>query len=484
MRFLASTVCLSALLGSTGLSHAQTALSLDETIDRVEDAYSTDRLLRARTIRMEEDRREAFRSHDYGPDFHEMTAQRRHYVFDLQGERATSEYVTLIGTNTYHGRSIVADGEALFIDYGANSYEPQGAADFTARHNDQTRASDVLLAMKLASNPETARLARQAMWLGSRHSVVELPMDGSVPMMVYVENDTGFIRKMTRTVSPDITVFYTYDHHTVEDGVAVAREFSVYANRDPLFFSFARGVRVNDRRDRKAFKVDRGVVEEPSRVDQSEMTVDDWNGTAFHVGMGESYTTFFPTTEGLVAVGTHAGLSDRLKAYREDTGDRQPLRYAVVADHQAEELAGIEDALAETATLVVTPHTLSRLTDIRGAEDGIIDILTVADRQTVAGLELMMIPTSDASQVLVTYDPDARLVLQSGHYVSPYEATGFYAKHSAVSLMDGLEPMGLSPSHIVSSQSRKAEAWTDFVQAVETYDPTRCFKDRPICDGL
>ena len=482
MKFTYALLGFALLTAPATVAQAQTSdARLNGVLKSVSEAYNVDKLTRAKTIRLEEELRIEFPSHDYGPDFHDRTVQRRHYVFDLKNEKGTGEYLTHMGTNNYHGRSIIDQGKSLFIDYNSDTYEPQGDVEFLSEFGGVFRSSDVLLAYYMSTNPDKLTYGEKQMWLGGTYDTVSVEFPNSPPLNVLVEPGTGHIDKMVRTLPNDIVVSYVFDDHRKQQDVTIAAELYVFAGRDLQFFGFDRNVSVNDRKDRGAFEVEKGIVQEPTRVNQEEMSVDMITPDTHYVGQGEAYTVFVKVPSGLLALGTQAGFAERLAAYREDTGQLARLTYAMVVDHHDNAMGGIADAVAEGATLLITEHSEGKLEAQFEDADTQPKYEVVTDKRTIGDVHMVNVPTAHATQVLVAYDEEQNYLYQLLHYASLYQDAPNYAKHSVVTLLEALKPDSVEPKVMLSAASRKPEAWSDVVDAVENYDPARCFRNRRIC---
>lgn len=484
LKIISSGVLIVGLLASASTSAL--AQNTQAAIERVNEAYNVDYLEAAKTIRLEHNFKIEYDGHDYGPEFNQFSHQRQFQTLDLQNERGSSEYVTHIGNSNYHGRSIFKDGKSIFIDYAQGLYQDNGETDFISEYGRLIRASDVLLAIWLSRSEDTARYNREENWLGLPHDVLEIDFPSSPPLQIFVRRKDGAITKMEREVSEELTVYYTYDRHKKQDGSLIAQEYSFYQGGNRGQFSYNRNIAVNDRKDRKAFGFETGIVEEPERVDQSEMSVsriginaDPERLLTHHVGLGETYTTFMRTGDFLTAFGAKAGFTERLKAYREDTGIMLPLRYAIVPDFHDEETAGATEAVAAGATLLTTSEGALALTDIVG-EDAKIEV--IQSEKTLSGLRVIPISTDHARSVLFGYFEPQKAALQSSHYASPYADAGFYAKYSAVTLYESLpEDLKNTPLILLTTESKKPENWEDFVSAVKNHDATPCHRNREIC---
>jgi len=473
-----------SIMMSSGVCLAQESSAssdLEAIIGKVQTVYQTDRLARADTIRLEEDIRSEYDGHDYGPDIHDLTAQRRHHVLNLGKQIGSSEYLTMIANTNYHARSVFIDNNVRFIDYGNGAYQDLGVGEYYARYGATIRSSDVLLAHALVKAKDSARYTGKKTWLGLPHDKITFDhIPNSPPLTVYIEKSSGHISKMTRP-SGEQLLTYTFDHHRQQEGIVIAREHSVYLGDEPLYYSYNRRLAVNDPVDASAFEIDKGITLEPQRVDQSKMTVDALSENAHQVGQGENYTMFINSGNALIAFGADAGFAERLKAYREETGNLQPLEYVVVADHHRPEIAGVSEAAKAGGVILSTKDAASKLQPILSGEGIDARLETVTDTYEIGDIKIINIPTAHASSILTLFDKRDALLVQSGHYASPYRDTGFYAKYTAVTFARALAKYKLSPQFLVSTGSRKAEHWSDFSQAVKNHDRTACHQDRRIC---
>lgn len=468
---------------------AQDKSEFETVLSKVAETYDTDRLERARTIRFMEDRRLPYYSLDYGTDFHDVTRQRRFDVVDLNGQRRTSEYQTAIHDNFWHGRSINTNGEQIFIDYFSGKYEDQGEIDFSIDTGTVIRNYDTSLALFLIQNREDAEFFDHIIWLGKPHSRIKISQENQVDKILYVDDETGFITRMDRLATPQVTIHYSYDNHKIQDGIPISTESTIFQNDEPIFFNFNRQVGLNVRADQRAFEIERSVVLEPERMDQSAMTVEPIGSIAsrnlvFHVGVDEQYSTIFQTPEGLIIYGTYAGLSDRLAAYRERTGDQAGLRYAIVPDHHQADLAGIPDALAEGATLLTTADARPRAEDAAGETISAERVQIVTDDFTIGTVKVMKTPTSHASQVLFAYDAASLTFAQSEHYYALYADEEYYVRHTGIDMLEFIQKNQLRVAHIAANTNRKVEQWDDFLKAVEKYNDAPCLYERPLCKTL
>ena len=459
-------------------------LSSLSPIDRVKAAYQVERLHAAKTIRVEDDIRQEYPDHDYGPDFHDLSEQRRHHIVDVQNQSGSSEYLTKITGTYYHGRSVLADGKSRYIIYPNSVFQDQGDRDFISEYGPVVRSSEAMLALWLDKAADTARLDGEEMWLGETHDKITFDFPNSPPLSVLVQKDTGYISKMYRIIGQGMVVSYTFDNYGEQNGIPVAREHSVYAGRERLYYSFNRKISLDDRADVNAFTVEPDIVLEAKRVDQSKMTAERTTNSLVQVGQDDAYTSFMKTDQGLVAFGAEAGFSERLKAYRDETSDRSPLIYAIVSSHHNVRLGGVTEAVAAGASLLVTQDAEARVRAQFENSNITPRLETISTPKSIGTVTVYNLATSNASENLVAFNSSDGVLVQTSHYAAPFESAPLRAELNAVTLMEKVEPLGITPTLLVSTDSRRAERWDVYEQAVANFDPTPCQRTRRICDGI
>ena len=464
-------------------SLADGAFAQSETVfDRVRDAYQVDRLNAAKTIRLEEDQRVEFPAHDYGPDYHDMSFQRMHYVLDIENQRGSSEYLAEITSTFFHNRRILKNGKSMRLLYGPDIYIDEGERSFISEYGRTIRAYDPLLAMWLVKSAQTATIEDDEIWMGMPHDKVTVDFPESQPLTILVDKKTGYITKMTRIAGTNTKVSYTFDRHEIQNGITIATEANVFAGRDNLAYTFGRHIILDDGDDLAVFEMDAGMRPEPKRIDQSSATIEQISETTYHAGQGVAYSTFIRTGDGLLAFGLAEGFSGRLEAYRLETGDKSPLRYAVAPDHHQIELVGASEAAQIGATLFITADAVTRTKIVtEGLSDVKVEIIN-APRQ-VGTVRILPLSTSHASNILVAYHEKDQTLVQQGNWVKWFEVEPVWADISDLTLYEALRPYNLPVEKLLSTDGRGTGNWETFVSQVKNYKLITCHRERPICDN-
>ncbi len=470
-------------LFSVSLSSPLLAQDKQELLDKVAQYYGADMLLDAQTIRMEDDVRQFYDDYDYSPDFHELTVQRRNFVFDFAGRQVSAEYLTKIGASQFHAHFILRDAKHTITDFGNATYRDLGEASLEAEYGGAIRVSDLLLARELLTRPDEATVSGEQMWLGTWHSVFALSGSGEGPIMnILVDPKSGRISKMHRTIG-EILVSYTFDRPVTKDGMSYASEYSVFIQDELSSFGLNRKYFLDAEFDRDAFDIHPGSRPEPLRVDQSAMTVQAIGNGIYHIGQGEAYTTIFQTEGGLVLFGVRAGVSDRIAAFRNESGISDPIAHAVAADHHRMEIAGAQEALATGAKLWLTPGALARLAPQFQAELAAGRLESVDSDMSLNGLQLLSFPSAHSSANLALFDPANAVISQVYHYGNPYENEPFFAVALAPSFNDAISRRSVQPRILLSGAHRKPVPWEEFLYVVAQYKGLQCPASRRICSG-
>jgi len=468
-------ILLSLLLGaSPGFAQNNDLDIIDKTLE----VYGISALERAKTVRIDDDIRILFGSHDYSPHFNQWSEGKRQHILDFKNKRASSEYLSIITGNTYHSREILTPDALKLIDYGNDKYRDGDVLPFDQFYGGMIRSNDLLLARALKLYRPSAKSAGDMKWLGVPHARIEMDYPNSPPLTLYIEKGTGYISKMERTAPNGTVLSYVFTNHKRAKKLAIAREHRFYIGEDLMHYTVDRNVVLNDRKDRNVFEIDNYVVQEPERVDQSEMTVEEVSDGVYHVGQNGIYSTFIIQDAGLIGLGAEGGFGDRLTALREKTSNQSPLTSLMVADHHEEEFAGASDAVSAGAKLMITSQSKAKLDALFADNEIKPRYEVIEDKHQIGGVTLFNIETSHAERVLVAHHGASGSLYQSSHYISPYPNERFQALLAAVDLYGELVKLNLNIDRVLSSGSRKPETWSNFAADVADYNPEKCANNR------
>ena len=484
-----NTTLKAALLGAAAIlaSPAVAGEAEDALIAKVVDAYGGAALTNLKSIRVQDVSQNAFPGQGYTPGYVELTALKQDAQLDLANERGSVEGWASNYNFAFNTRAVSVGDDIVTINYRNGTYQPGSSPDFYAAYGAVIRITDTLLAYELAKRPNTAELQGEAIYLGRPHQRISFEMPSSPPLTLYVDKQTGLIGKMARETGFG-ALTYQFGGHAKASGVTYATKFHFFVGDDPNIINVSRTVSVNGVRN-TAFRIDRGVVEEPERVDGSEMTVDAI-GEGVHfagqspAGGAGAYTAFIDAGDHVIAVGGYAGLQARYDAYKEAAGHAKPVRYQIVTHHHTDHLGGMAEAFALGAHFVTPANAVDNLNTAAG-EAIAEDRLTVLDgKMTLGPVEIYDIYTNHMESMALVYIPSVKAVFQADHYTSMYTGDALSpAGRGTVMLKEAIEALGLDVDTVLSAHGRKAISWAEFVSAAASYDPDPCPANRAICRG-
>ncbi|MCB2113556.1 MAG: hypothetical protein R3C42_07925 [Parvularculaceae bacterium] len=456
----------------------------DALIAKVVSAYGGDRLRNMKSIRINDVYKNAFPGQGYTSGYVEFTPLSQDARIDLAGERGSVEGWSANWNFDTHTRQLSAGEEIVTVNYRDGTYQHATAPDFFSAFGIVYRVSDTLLAYQLAKSAQTAKAAGEENYLGRPHKLITFEMPQSPPLTLHVDAESGVISKMTRETAFGALTYLFSDHKTV-GGVGYASSFEFFIGKDPNIITTSRNISVNTVRS-NVFSVDRGIVEEPARVSQSEMTVDEIAEGVHLAGVGgagaAAYTAFIDAGDHVIAVGGYAGLKARYDAYKDAVGHSKPIRYQIVTHHHTDHLGGMADALALGATFVSPANAVENVSVAAGETPPADRLIVLDGEMTLGPVKIYDIATSHAESYALVYAPGAKVAFQADHYTGNYEGdTPTSAGVGAVTLKKAIDDLGLDVDILLSAHGRKAVPWAEFETAVENYDASPCPSGRAIC---
>ena len=471
-------VCIA--VGAAALSTAVAAGEKEDAlIEKVLAAYGGDALTGMKSIAIDETYKNAFPGQGYTPVHVEFTELKQEHRLDPANQRASVESWSANWGFVNHTRQLTAGEDIVTINYRTGDYQTASAPDYYTAFGPVIRTSDTLLAFELARQAETANFEGERNFLGTPHQLISFEIPNSPRLTLYVENESGLISKMVRDTGLG-PLTYQFRNHLKAKGVAYASDFEFFINNNVNLLTGRRDVAINTVRG-AAFRIDRGITEEPARIDTSEMSVDALGDGVHLVGTGFTFTTFIDAGDHVIAVGGSAGLQERVEAYREATGADKPLRYQIATHHHTDHLDSMPAAFELGANFIAPAAAVENLKAAVG--DALSDErITVLDKKLSLGpVDIHEITTSHAQSYALVYVPAIKAVFQADHYNGVYQDAVSPANVGSVSLKDAVDALGLDVAIVLSAHGREATPWADFVEAVEAFDPQPCIRQRAIC---
>lgn len=467
------------------ITNASAGEAEDALIAKVVEAYGGDRLTDMRSIRIQNEFKNAFPGQGYTSGYVEFVTQKQDAQLDLVNERGSVEGWTANWNFSFNTRTVSIDDDIVAINYRTNTHQPAAAADYYTAFGAVIRVSDTLLAYELSKRADTAEHLGDVTYIGEPHEKISFEIPSSPPLTLYVNSNTGNISKMTRATGfGDLS--YQFADHTTTNGVGYAANFDFFVGSNVNIISISRDVAVNTVRS-TAFRIDRGVDPEPERIDATQMSVEAVGDGVHLVGQtpaggAGAYTVFVDAGDHVIAVGGYAALQARYDAYKEAADHDKPLRYQIVTHHHTDHLGGMADAAGLGAIFVSPANAVANLNTAAG-ETIPEDRLQVLDEKMSLGpIEIYDVTTNHMESMALVYIPSVKAVFQADHYTGNYVGDAVSPGGSGtVALKAAIAALDLDVETVLSAHGPKLVSWDEFAAAAENYDPDPCPGGRAIC---
>ena len=447
-------------------------------IAKVAQGYGGDRFTDMKSITYTETSYVGGAGQGVDAGFSPHQTQKRVTVFDLKGLRGSVENFASEDSFFYHSRNTSTPDDIVTINYATGNYQPESSENYYQFMGPMTRSIDTMLAYELVRSPELAEAKGQTNYKGRRHHLVTYNLPKSPPLTLYIDDASGHITRMQR-VTPFGALEYIFSKFDTAGGVDYAQDFQFFAD-GRLNSHTIRSANVNTARN-KDFTIDRGIEPEPERLASAEMSVDELGEGAYLVGQNSGYSLFIDNGSTIIGMGGYAGLEDRFKAYQEAAGHTKRLGTHIVTHHHSDHIAGIPEAYALGAKLIMTPDSVGPVKAlIEGSvPDHRVEILN--DDRDVGPVKLLRVSTSHADENIMPYIPALKTLFQADHYGSPYPDKTGLVNGNGLLMKKAVEAKGLEIERLISAHGRKVEDWNLFVAAANNSTPYKCYKGRKIC---
>ncbi len=418
------------------------------------------------------------------PQLDNLARTSLHLVVDIKNGKARSDSLFTGRSGDFHGATISHGEEAWTLNYRANTYGAAQNADVYAFAGGSMRTNDAILAYELYKARDKAKLVGEVDYLNRPHEIVEVPFPLSPDLTLYVDKESHFISKMTRTTQfGDLD--YVFSDMKEADGIKYAEQADFFVAGVANLVSLTHRSRFNTDIPDHEFEPPAGMEEEAARIDTSEMKANRLSDDVYHVGQGNGFTLFVNSPDGVIAAGGYPGLQDRLALFRSESGNYQPLKYQIITHHHQDHLGGINEAIDLGATLVTVDENVESIKDyVENAADA--DFLRINERMTLGKgrnrVEIYDVATIHTAHFLVTYVPSQKLIFIADHLNSPYESGAPTANLNTTTMYEALQALDLDISKIAIAHGARVFTMKEMQASVEAYSPLVCMADRPVCE--
>ena len=473
---------LSLLLSPACVATSQSgATEHDDVRTQVSSAYGTEALGDLRSMYFLDEYRETYRGQGYTPGYDDFWVIHAETTLDLGSQRGSYEswsdqYGRIMQFHTLTTRDGIVN-----IDYETGYFSSNAQATFYQSFGRNFRASDTLLAYELIKPDSQLERLDDRIYLGRLHKHVALTVPASPPLHLYIDNETGYIRRMHRSLPNGVEVVYVFENYRKHRGLLFANEYRVFIDGELLLVTRDRKVNTNLETTSldNTFRLPPGLASEPERIQFDDMRVEAVSNKLHHVGQ-DDHSSFYDAGEFIIGLGGYGGLRERFEAYQQALGHEKPLRYQLATHHHSDHTAGLAEA-AELGAKIVLPNAIRHKVQRDHPTIADAHIITYEKYHQLHDLQMHVVSTSHAETMTVIYVPEAKTLFQEDHYVRAFRDMPGVITRNSYTLYQAVRTLNLDIDKLLSVHVGHIESWTEFSRNARDYDHATCFHSRPLC---
>ena len=325
-------------------------------------------------------------------------------------------------------------------------------------------------------------MVRSIIW-GEMHDKIKFQSQGSPPMTLFVNRQSGYISKMTKPHwLPGKSFNYHYSDWRKTQGVSYAADGYLSSEGKPVDIAVSRSVEINPDVS-SAFKVPQDYKPEAPGLDRSQMTVKQLADDVYLAGSNWGFSIFYHHDDYFVAAGGYRGLSQRFEAVKKFAKVDKPLKYLVVSHHHNDHLAGMKEA-AQLGVQFITVK--AHVDSIRQAAEKELsdERFVIVNKQgsfADGGLKVVDYPNGHANHNLITYLPSAKTVFAADIYAS-YQSAGAPPGYEGLkNFKTKLQQAGFEFEFIAAAHSSRVLSAADLDASIDNIVTEVCPPQWQIC---
>lgn len=405
---------------------------------------------------------------------------------DFSQDRYSVEFFNNHYRSLHHFRFLETDGNSHAIIYQSRALLPSASSEGNRLGElmPTIRNSDFLLAYMISRNPGGLEYLSDEQFMGRTLSKYKFTFEGGRVLYPFIDPATSLIAKLARSETATDT-FYQFRDYANKNGLRFARQVDYYVNGRLVNYRRSTDVTINAVSDEN-FELESELRQMPGNIDRAAWHAEEILPGVYHVGENSTYSTFVDTGEYLIGAGTLQRLGDRLKYFREQTGNEKPLKYMVATHHHFDHISGIKDLLDTGVKFLITPNTEQLLADHVSPDFGKDSYEVVSSTRELGEgpnkVSLYLLSTVDVSEVLLFQIPGRKAFVAADHYRAPYAATQMRAATRAgVSLKKEITKLGLDFDYVINLHDPGKWTWDTFEESFTRFKDEKCPLNRPVC---
>jgi glyoxylase-like metal-dependent hydrolase (beta-lactamase superfamily II) len=362
----------------------------------------------------------------------------------------------------FHGKQIIKGEEGWQVSFRAGTVTPIAEPDFNTTAGPLIRVTPVLLLKQLQERRQISHWLGEVDFNGRPHDVITLVMEVGPALSLYFDKETHMLNRSERVLPPFGQVDYRFLDYETIDGIPFNKTFKLFANDEPNIYIDNESTVINQPVEKYAVVPTDLEMLEAAPPAPTEVLLQKVSDDVYFAGAGATYAMFVDMGDHIAAVGGTAGIPDRIAALREEIGNK-PIRYGVITHHHNDHVLGVPVYETEGATVFgLAQH--EAVLRAAAADGDALELQFVDGKFAFDGgkLELYDIgPTPHAEHILVAYVPQAGVLFEADHFVSPANGRMLPAQPVMVHLAKMIDKLGLDVKTILTSHSPRIASIDD-----------------------
>ena len=408
---LSASLILFACAVTFGPANAETStVSVHEIIEKVEQAYGGDALLKAKSLTIIDHNKSPWAGQSENPTQLEIWRVNEELTIDFQNKRKTmvSWRVSRSGKDLDR---FVFDGErGRVYDILNNKYTDDDWYNYENIGASVVRGSDTMIAKSLSTVEKTAVYEGEAFYRGDLHHMLKVKLGKAPAYTLFIHQRSGLIRKMERQHPSAGLISYIFSNHQSSDGIAYAQDMNYFVGGKIRGMSVERGIKLNTPVE-SLFSQPPGFESWGEVLDTSKHTVRKVADGVYHAGQGRSFTMFVDVGNYFIASGGERGLRKNLAAVNKFAGHDKPLKFFIASHHHSEHIRILTEVIELGASIVTVEAHLKTIK--QSIDSAVTDerFILVNNRMSLGDgkLEVIDIATAHSEHYLLVYMPKDNL---------------------------------------------------------------------------
>lgn len=486
MKLAQGTLLLVLINFSSTLKADGSASQIEKTektiIDQMVKAYGGESLTRANSIAIHDNYKELYRDQGVNAGFTEIFKNNISLTIDYQRKRKSLTSWESKERGNRLTKTIFDGSTGRTYDLIHKKFNEDHNLSFASLGSSVIRSHDAALARFVWDNKNTAKSVGKTRYRNQPHEKLSIKMGAGPELILYINQQTGLISKVTRTNLRFGEITYVFTNHKTTQGVTFATDLQLNVAGEPYRISVSRKIEVNPSL-KTAFNQPANFEATGETIDTSKMTVRQLGDGIYFAGQGHTYSLFIDAGTHFYATGGNAGLKDRFEAVKLESGIDKPLKYQVVTHHHSDHLSGMKDAAKLGASFITVAEHMASVQASLSKEVALNRFLLVDKKAIYANgtIEVYDIPSTHSRHNLMVYIPSQKLLFTADHFSTDLKSNLPNADKGTVALRKNIQELQLDVEKFLGAHGARILTNADFQVVVDSFAEEKCLGGMAIC---